>query len=176
MNGPPQRGHFTPSDLPTSDPDVKNGVADPELEETLARIRGDADRPRYEGVRFVLLRALGFVYVFAFLGATQQLPALVGPDGLLPAALWVERTSGWDYPSLFRLVGTSDLALVIVAWLGVLLGLAVMLGVTNAFVMLALWILQLSVLHVGQVFYGYGWEILLAEAGWIAVLLCPWRS
>jgi len=131
----------------------------------------------------VLLRALGFVYTASFLGALGQLPALIGERGLLPAGLYLERLDrahgAWAFferPSLFFLLGTSDLALSLLSGLGLVLGVAVMLGVENAFVMAALWIIQLSIVHVGQIFYGYGWEILLLEAGFLAIFLAPLRS
>ena len=34
----------------------------------------------------------------------------------------------------------------------------------------ALWVLYMSFVHVGQIFYGYGWEILLLETGFLADL------
>ena len=37
----------------------------------------------------------------------------------------------------------------------------------------ALWALYMSFVHVGQVFYGYGWEIQLLETGFLAIFLCP---
>jgi Lipase maturation factor len=37
----------------------------------------------------------------------------------------------------------------------------------------ALWALYLSVVNVGQTFYGFGWETLLLEAGFLAVFLGP---
>ena len=39
--------------------------------------------------------------------------------------------------------------------------------------MLALWVLYLSFVHVGQLFYGYGWEIQLLETGLLAALPLP---
>ena len=38
---------------------------------------------------------------------------------------------------------------------------------------LVLWALYLSVVNVGQTFYGFGWETLLLEAGFLAVFLGP---
>ena len=35
----------------------------------------------------------------------------------------------------------------------------------------ALWVLYLSIVNVGQRFYGFGWESLLLEAGFVAVFL-----
>jgi Lipase maturation factor len=40
-------------------------------------------------------------------------------------------------------------------------------------VWLAMWALYLSIVNVGQTFYGFGWETLLLEAGFLAVLLGP---
>jgi hypothetical protein len=39
--------------------------------------------------------------------------------------------------------------------------------------MAVLWILYMSFVHVGQDWYGYGWEIQLLETGFLAVFLCP---
>lgn len=33
------------------------------------------------------------------------------------------------------------------------------------------WVLSLSVVQVGQVWYGFGWESLLVETGFLAILL-----
>jgi hypothetical protein len=51
-----------------------------------------------------------------------------------------------------------------------------MLGATNAVVMVALWALYRSFIAVGQLWYGYGWELLLVETGFVAIFLCPLRS
>jgi hypothetical protein len=134
---------------------------------------------RYELTRFVFLRGLGFVYAVAFGVACAQWRGLIGSDGLLPAARYVDRvrqgTSFLEWPTLFRL-DASDAALQASAWLGLGLAVAVMLGVENALVMLALWAIDISFCHVGQIFWGYGWEILLLEAGFLAIFLCPVRS
>lgn len=59
------------------------------------------------------------------------------------------------------------------AWAGVALSLPLLLGYANAILMAVLWALYLSFVHVGQVWYGYGWEIQLAETGFLAIFLCP---
>ena len=38
---------------------------------------------------------------------------------------------------------------------------------------LVLWLLYMSFVHVGQDWYGYGWEIQLLETGFLAIFLCP---
>jgi hypothetical protein len=46
-------------------------------------------------------------------------------------------------------------------------------GYANAIMMAALWALYMSFVHVGQDWYGYGWEIQLLETGFLAIFLCP---
>jgi hypothetical protein len=131
--------------------------------------------------RFLMLRLLGFVYFFAFLSLALQVIPLVGHDGLLPADRFLDfaaeqlgsRGAGFlALPSLFWL-GISDAALRSLAWLGVALSLAVFAGLANSILLLLLWALYLSFVHVGQVWYGFGWEIQLLETGFLAVFFCP---
>lgn len=135
--------------------------------------------------RFVLLRLLGLVYFVAFFSAARQASPLLGPDGLLPARSFVERVVAmtgsrgaafFRLPTLFFWVDPSDAALTALCWIGAALSLAVLAGATNAVIQLVLWALYLSLVHVGQLFYGYGWEIQLAETGLLAVFLCPART
>src|SRR5213592_3834276 len=59
------------------------------------------------------------------------------------------------------------------AWLGAGLSLVVLAGFANALLMAVLWALYLSFVHIGQDWYGYGWEIQLLETGFLAIFLCP---
>ncbi len=136
----------------------------------------------YELTRFAALRLLGLVYLAAFGSLALQLDALLGSRGLLPIGDLLAFDHGrlgaaayWKVPSLFWLA-SSDGVLHAACWTGVALSAATLLGATNAFVQLALWALYLSFVHVGQIFYGYGWEIQLLETGFLAVFLCPARS
>ncbi len=139
-------------------------------------------RTSYWLTRFVLLRLLGAVYAVAFLVAAQQLLPLVGSHGLLPVGLFLGRVqqalgSPWAgflrLPSLFWL-GHSDAALLGVSWTGFALACIVVAGYANALLLGALWALYMSIVHVGQDWYGYGWESQLLETGFLAVFLCPW--
>lgn len=137
-------------------------------------------RPRYELVRFVLLRLLGFVYLAAFYSLATQVRPLLGQDGLTPAARYLGRivaaSSRWQgfvrLPSLF-FVHVSDGLLVGLAWTGVLLSMMLMCGYANAILLGVLWALYLSYVHIGQIWYGYGWELLLCETGFLAIFLVP---
>jgi hypothetical protein len=141
-----------------------------------------ADASTYELTRFAVLRLLGLVYLVAFLVIYQQMDPLLGSRGLLPVSQFLawDRThlgdsAYWRVPTLFWL-GSSDAAMHAACYAGLALSFAVLAGVTNAMVQLALWALYMSFVHVGQIFYGYGWEIQLLETGFLSVFLCPARG
>jgi hypothetical protein len=138
-------------------------------------------RETYWLTRFVILRWLGFVYVIAFLVAVQQLVPLVGAHGLTPATVYfhaVDQQLGGSWngflalPSLFW-IDSSDTWLRIIPWIGLLLSCVVAAGFANAPIMAVLWILYMSIVHAGQDWYGFGWEIQLLETGFLAIFLCP---
>ena len=131
--------------------------------------------------RFVILRLLGVVYAVAFLAAAQQLVPLIGDHGLTPANHFLEsvqtqlgsRTVGMlRVPTLFWF-GISDGALSIFAWIGFGLSLVVLGGYANAILLTVLWVMYMSIVHIGQIWYGYGWEIQLLETGFLSIFLCP---
>jgi hypothetical protein len=131
--------------------------------------------------RFVILRLLGFVYVIAFLVAVNQLVPLVGATGLTPAHDLMSRVHSFygsrhvammHVPTLFWF-GVSDLGLRIFAWVGLALSLIVLAGYANSILLALLWIIYMSIVHVGNLWYGYGWEIQLLETGFLSIFLCP---
>ena len=141
-----------------------------------------ADGSTWELTRFAVLRLLALVYLAAFLVLAFQMDPLLGSGGLLPVAQFLSRVHDnlgadayWRVPTLLWL-GSSDAMMHALCWLGIALSAAALLGVTNALVQLSLWALYMSFVHVGQIFYGYGWEIQLLETGLLAVFLCPLRS
>jgi hypothetical protein len=137
--------------------------------------------PRYWLTRFVILRLLGAVYAVAFLVAINQVLPLIGSKGLLPVDNYLNQISialGSKEAGFVRLPSVfwfwdSDTALLTVVWAGFILSLVTMAGYANALSMGVLWILYLSLVHVGQDWYGYGWEIQLTETGFLAIFLCP---
>jgi hypothetical protein len=140
-------------------------------------------QPTYWLTRFMILRLLGVIYTIAFLVAIKQVLPLIGSDGLTPLTIYLKRVSaalGTDggffrLPSIFWFFH-SDTALMVVAWLGFLLSLVVMAGYANAIILTILWLFYMSFVHVGQEWYGYGWEIMLLETGFLAIFLCPFRD
>jgi hypothetical protein len=136
--------------------------------------------PSFWLTRFLILRLLGAVYAIAFLAAINQLLPLIGSQGLTPADTFIRRisdaigaTSGFiRLPSLFW-INHSDATLLTTAWIGLALSLLVTAGFANAIIMAILWFLYMSIVNVGQEWYGYGWEIQLLETGFLAIFLCP---
>jgi hypothetical protein len=131
--------------------------------------------------RFVILRLLGFVYAVAFLVAAEQLVPLVGSRGLTPAWQFLSavhanlgsRTQGMLHVPTVFWFGISDQGMTIFAWIGFAISLVVLAGYANAILMSVLWVMYMSIVHVGQIWYGYGWEIQLLETGFLAIFLCP---
>jgi hypothetical protein len=139
------------------------------------------DQPGYWLTRFVILRLLGVIYAVAFLVAFNQLVPLIGANGLLPVGPYLKAvsetfgsaTAGFvRLPSLFWF-WHSDAALITVSAIGLVLSVIVIAGYANAIMMGVLWFLYMSIVHVGQDWYGYGWEIQLLETGFLAIFLCP---
>jgi hypothetical protein len=127
--------------------------------------------------RFLFQRALGIVYLVAFLIAFFQFRALCGEHGILPVPLFLKRIRFWEAPSLFWLSPT-DRAFALAAALGIALSLLTLTGLSDRFgiwvsvaVWGLLWLLYLSFVNVGQTFYGFGWETLLLEIGFLAIFL-----
>jgi hypothetical protein len=131
--------------------------------------------------RFLLLRWLGLVYAVAFLITARQIVPLIGEHGLTPAGTWMALVqdrigsrgqAAFNFPSVFWL-GLSDHLLAGLAWAGFGLSLLVLCGYANAIMMALLWALYMSYVHIGQIWYGYGWDILILETGFLAIFLCP---
>lgn len=137
--------------------------------------------PSYWLTRFMILRLLGVIYAVGFLVAINQLVPLIGSNGLLPLGNYLNLVShslGSDFAGFVRLPSVfwlwhSDTALLTVAWIGFILSCVVVVGYANAPMLGVIWFLYMSIVHVGQDWYGYGWEIQLTETGFLAIFLCP---
>lgn len=123
----------------------------------------------------MLQQALGAIYLIAFLSALHQFGPLLSSQGLLPIPEFLQRRSFKQAPSLFHW-HYSDRLYRAVCWLGMLLsGLALggQLGLPG---WLLLTFLYLSLVNVGQRFYGFGWESMLVEAGFFAAFMPGWAA
>jgi hypothetical protein len=148
-----------------------------------------APSPQCEGyggglwlVRLIFQRGLAAIYLVAFLSALLQFRALLGEKGLLPARRYLERVSFLEAPSIF-FVRCSDRFVSGAAGLGVVVSVSALTGLSergplalSVVTWLLLSWLYLSFVNVGQVFYSFGWESMLVEAGFFGAFLGPTRS
>src|ERR1044071_9401794 len=104
---------------------------------------------------------------------------VLGEHGLTPAATYVDGLRGagttfWDVPSIF-VFGASDGALRAWALVGLVLSAALVVGYANLPSLAVLWLLYGSYERIGQLWWGFGWEIQLLETTVIAACLAhPW--
>lgn len=131
----------------------------------------------YWMARFVFQRGLALIYFIAFLTAFNQFEPLLGERGLLPVPEYLEHVSFRRAPSVFHFY-YSDRFAKAVNGTGMLLSLAALSSFSergavwlSAAIWAVLYVLYLSIMNVGQVFYGFGWESMLLEAGFLAIFL-----
>jgi hypothetical protein len=126
--------------------------------------------------RLLLERGIALICFIAFLNAWNQFIPLLGEHGLLPVRSFIQRVPVKEAPSLFYWF-PQDSAFLTAAALGMVLSLLVVLGVSprttlsSALTWLAIYLLYLSFVSVGQTFYGFGWESILLEACFFAIFL-----
>ncbi|MFC4986544.1 lipase maturation factor family protein [Saliphagus infecundisoli] len=132
-------------------------------------------------VRLLFERGLAVIYLFAFIVALKQFRPLAGEDGLLPIDEYAEGVEFGERPSLFQLL-PDDRFIGAAAWTGVVLSSLALVGVpywlpepypvvASMALWGAMWALYLSFVNAGRVFYGYGWESMLLETGFLAIFL-----
>jgi hypothetical protein len=135
------------------------------------------DARDYEFARQVLQRGTAALYFLAFLSTLNQFPALLGERGLLPVPDFLGVVRRMGRPTLFRW-RYSDRLLRSVCVFGLAVSALLVLGLPQTgppwlpmIAFLALWFLYMSIVNVGQTFYGFGWEVLLLEAGFTVAFL-----
>jgi Lipase maturation factor len=131
--------------------------------------------PEYWFGRLAFQRGLAAIYLLAFIAAVRQGRALLGERGLMPIPAYTARVPFRRSPSLFHL-HYSDRFFAGVAWFGTVLVAAMVAGLadvvplwTSMLCWAVLWALYLSIVNVGQTWYGFGWETLLLECGFLAI-------
>ena len=112
--------------------------------------------------RLCFQRALAGIYLIAFLIAANQFIPLLGTRGLQPVRLFVRQVPFRRAPSLFY-IDSSDRFITGMIWCGAALSCFAVTGFSESFGLgvsmltwLLLWIIYLSLLNVGQTFYGFG--------------------
>jgi Lipase maturation factor len=126
--------------------------------------------------RFLVERGTGVICLIAFLVALNQFRPLLGDRGLLPVRSFIKHVPFRESPSLFYFF-TGDIAFTTAAWAGIALSCLVISGLSARYtwsaiaVWLAIYLIYLSFVNVGQTFYSFGWESILLEACFLCMFL-----
>lgn len=128
------------------------------------------------------LTGISFIYLFAFSSLYIQLPGLYGDNGITPVRLlhlpkpstvedFVKEPNLLRLRDFFKVDAYAMLELCTLVG-GILAFLAAFLEDFRTFsVFFTMWIMYFSAFKVGQVFLWFQWDIMLLEAGFIAILL-----
>jgi predicted DCC family thiol-disulfide oxidoreductase YuxK len=139
-------------------------------------------KPTYAAASALFLRLLGLCYLAAFVSLWVQIDGLVGSNGILPVGRfldWIRGQTGaeryWLAPTL-SWVFPGDAGLHALCGVGAAASIALLLGFAPAASAAVAWICYLSLSVAGQVFLQFQWDILLTEAGLLAIFLAaPFR-
>jgi predicted DCC family thiol-disulfide oxidoreductase YuxK len=131
----------------------------------------------YALVSWVFLRGLGLIYLAAFSSLAVQILGLVGSAGVLPIDPYLRAVHQYlgnsayaAMPTLFWL-NAGDTALRAGTLAGMALALLVVVGIGVRPALIGLFALYLSYTYAGQIFMAYQWDLLLLEAGFLAIFL-----
>jgi hypothetical protein len=132
----------------------------------------------FELARQVLQRGIAALFLLAFISTLTQFRPLAGEHGLSPAPRLIERAGDALRPSIFRWLRYTDRRLTGFCWGGIVISALLVIGVPQLgppwvpmLSFLVLWFVYLSITGIGGRFYGFGWEMLLCEAGFMAAFL-----
>jgi hypothetical protein len=136
-------------------------------------------RPGHLWPRWIFLRALGVIYFSAFYSLLFQIKGLIGPNGILPAVDYLKAVAAavhgarfYYVPSLFWL-GSSDRALMLVCWLGLIASLLVFLNIWPRLALAVCFVCFLAFVTAAQDFSSYQSDGMLLEAGFISLFFAP---
>jgi hypothetical protein len=136
-------------------------------------------RPGHLWPRWIFLRALGLIYFSAFYSLLFQIKGLIGPNGILPAADYLQAVSAalhlqsyWTVPTLLWF-GASNGALMTLCWVGLIASLLVTLNLWPRASLLICFLCFVSFVSVARDFSGYQSDGMLLEAGFIALFFAP---
>ena len=142
------------------------------------------EQPSHYLVRWIFLRGLGLVYLFAFLSLWMQVDGLIGHNGILPTDQFMSamkeqcHDQGIGLKRFYYLptlcwFDSSDRFLQFQCAAGVVLSVLLVVGIAPVPCLALLWIFFLSLITVGRDFLGFQWDNLLLETGLLAVFFAP---
>jgi hypothetical protein len=130
--------------------------------------------------RWLLLRALGLIYLSAFFSLIFQIRGLIGPAGILPAQSYLQTVARslapgapvWYVPSILWW-SSGPVMLSVLCWIGMTASLLLVLNLWPRGMLLICFVCFLSFVSAAQDFSGYQSDGMLLEAGAIALFLAP---
>ncbi len=128
--------------------------------------------------RWLFLRALGAIYLSAFLALLFQSCGMVGSDGILPADQYLQKVRSlgalgfWYAPTMLWL-DSSNHALMALVWVGLAASLLVIANVAPRISLALCFVCFLSFIAVSQDFGQYQSDGMLLEAGFLSLFVAP---
>ena len=141
----------------------------------------DVRPPTYFWARRWFLRALGFIYLIAFVSLWVQEDGLFGSTGISPLNQFLPAVHEELGREAYLLLPTlcwfnsSNTFLHFLCGGGVAFSLLLVFGIAPAISLTALFVFYLSLTIAGQTFLSFQWDILLLETGFLSIFLVPWR-
>src|SRR6516164_1694276 len=141
----------------------------------------DVRPPTYFAARRWFLRALGLIFLIAFVSLWVQIAGLIGSNGITPVSQFLSAARQQLDDRALSILPTlcwfnsSDAFLHFLCGSGAVFSVLLICGIAPAWSLVALVTFYLSLTIAGQTFLSFQWDILLVETGFLAILLAPWR-
>jgi predicted DCC family thiol-disulfide oxidoreductase YuxK len=140
-------------------------------------------RPTYFRSRNLFVRSLGAINLIAFVSLWFQVDGLIGENGISPVGQYLERVREQFGGDAFLALPTlcwfnsSNAFLHFLCGAGAVISVLLMAGLAPVLSLGLLFVLYLSLTIAGQTFLSFQWDILLLEAGFLALFFAPmtWR-
>jgi predicted DCC family thiol-disulfide oxidoreductase YuxK len=139
----------------------------------------DVRPPTYFVARRWFLRALGVIYLVAFVSLWVQIDGLIGSNGITPVSEFLPAArdhlgpNAWSVLPTLCWLNSSNAFLHFLCGGGVVLSLLLIVGIAPVLSLIALFVFYLSLTIAGQTFLSFQWDILLLEAGFLSIFLAP---
>jgi predicted DCC family thiol-disulfide oxidoreductase YuxK len=141
----------------------------------------DVRPPTYFVARRWFLRAVGLIFLIAFVSLWVQIDGLIGSNGITPVREFLPAARAQLGDRALSILPTlcwfnsSDAFLHFLCGGGVALSLLLIFGIAPALSLVGLVVSYLSLTIAGQTFLSFQWDILLIETGFLSIFLAPWR-
>jgi hypothetical protein len=128
--------------------------------------------------RWLFLRALGLMYFSAFYSLLFQVKGLIGTQGVLPAAEYLQDATRlgalrfWYVPTLLW-ISSDNHMLMGLMWLGLIASVLLVANVWPRAMLVVCFLCFLSFVGAAEDFSGYQSDGMLLEAGFISLFLAP---